>query len=161
MKLVLGALIAVLLLALPAQAGDRSQAKTQTIRLVSRAVTVTVTFDRPPKGSANKGDQVTVTSRLTNAVRQFGRPMGAVVGSDLAVVTIVSNTALSLRERIRAAVKLPGGTIRIDGVTTESKRTVRVIGGTGAFAGARGTCEIRNLEPDGDPALNIYRLRFP
>lgn len=151
----------LLVLAIPAQAAHRAESESQTIRLVSKALTAKVTFDRPPKGSANKGDQVTVTSRLTNAVAQFGRPKGAVVGSDLAVITIVSYSALSLRQRIRAAVKLPGGTIRIDGVTTESKRTVPVVGGTGAFARARGTCEIRDLEPDGDPALNIYRLRLP
>jgi len=149
----------VLLLALPAQAAHRSDFETQTIRVVSNRLSTRLVLDRPPKGSVNKGDTLSATSRLNNAVNQFGRPKGAVVGTDVWVTTVISFTANTLRARIRATVTLPGGTIRLAGTAVETKLDVPVVGGTGAFAGARGTTDV-SIRTD-DVALVTYRLRLP
>jgi hypothetical protein len=54
---------------------------------------------------------------------------------------------------------LPGGTMRARGQADfrRDSNVIRVVGGTGAFAGAKGTVEEKAL-PSGQ-TLNIYRLR--
>lgn len=54
---------------------------------------------------------------------------------------------------------LPGGTIRARGKADfrRDSNAIRVVGGTGAFAGAKGTVEEKVLPTD--QALNIFRLR--
>jgi len=39
--------------------------------------------------------------------------------------------------------------------------SLRVIGGTGRFAGARGVVEVRLLDLRSRRALNVYRLQLP
>ena len=111
--------------------------------------------DKAPKGTPSKGDVFSMKSVLRNAVAQFGRPKGAVVGSDVAVLTLLSTP----RVRFNVTVKLPGGTIRAGGVIGAVGQKIPVVGGTGAFAGVRGSSEVRRLKPD--VALNIYRLQRP
>jgi len=54
-------------------------------------------------------------------------------------------------------VKLAGG---LTGAENTSG-TQPVVGGTGRFAGARGTAYIRNLNKSGRRAVNVYHLRIP
>lgn len=137
-----------------------SQATT-TINLISGNATESVT-DRAPKefarGVASKGDVIRGSSVLRNAVGQFGKPSGAVVGRDSYSFTFVSPTEAVIDVRVR----LPGGTLRARGrmrISQGDRIVVTVTGGTGKFAGARGTGEARALSPN--ESLNVYRLRFP
>jgi len=109
--------------------------------------------EKPPAGIA--GDVVVGSDRLRNAVPQFGKPKGAVVGKDR--YRSVFETAAVASVEVTAT--LPGGTIRARGRADFrlTSNVIRVVGGTGVFAGARGTAEERAL-PSGQ-TLNIYRLR--
>ena len=139
----------------PAAANDTSTQASTTIRLLSTVVSHRV-VDRPPKTRANKGDVVYIRDVLRNQVTQFGKPKGALVGHDSAVFRLVSAT----RARMTAKVTLPGGTLTVKGqiIGTTSSGVIPVVAGTGAFAGARGTCSVR----DGTGySINVYRLRLP
>lgn len=157
MRLVLAIALGVALLALPAHAERGSAGKTQIIRLVSTAKGKPRTLvDRAPRGTLSPGDVFEERSTLRNAVAQFGRPKGAIVGSDVATYTIVSTS----RASVKGSARLPGGTLRIAAVLTPQQIPVfRVVGGSGAFAKARGQLELRSLNVGS--ALNVYRLRLP
>jgi hypothetical protein len=159
MRLPLALALGALVLALPAQAARETESATRTIRLVSTTVGLHTVVDRAPKGVPNKGDVVREESVLHNDVRQFGRPKGAPVGSDVATYTVVSTTPT--RMRMRLTVKLPGGTLRGTAqVVGNDLPTIRIVGGTRNFAKARGTGTVR-ARPGRPDALNIYRLRLP
>ena len=98
-------------LALPAQAERRLDARTMTIRLVSTETYSKVFTDRPPINQASKGDVILVAPTLRNAVAQFGWPKGAVVGDDTVVFTIRSRTEAD----VIVESDLPGGWLRGDG----------------------------------------------
>jgi hypothetical protein len=134
---------------------------TTTISLISGNARESVT-DKAPKelarGVASRGDVIRGASVLRNAVRQFGKPSGAIVGRDSYSFTFVSPTEAV----IAVKVVLPGGTLTARGrmrVSQGDRIAVTVTGGTGKFAGARGTGEARALSPN--ESLNVYRLRFP
>jgi hypothetical protein len=146
---------------LPAYGAPRSSSASQTIQLISTASREQVT-DRAPKtigrGVITKGDTVRGTSVLRNAVAQFGKPSGAVVGSDAYSIVFAS----AAEAVATATVKLPGGTVRVKGrfrPSDASAISLAVVGGTGKFAGARGTCVATNLSAE--RSLNVYRLRLP
>jgi hypothetical protein len=109
----------------------------------------------PPAGIA--GDVVTGSDRLRNAVAQFGKPKGAVVGVDR-YRTVFETAAVA---SVVATTTLPGGTLRSRGRADFrlASNLIRVVGGTGVFLGARGTVEQKVLA--GNKAMNIYRLRLP
>jgi dirigent-like protein len=139
-----------------ASASSARSERAMTIRLVSVATSARP-VDKPPAGPS-KGDQIIETSRLSNAVSQFGKAKGAVVGHDKATLTILSPTALTLD----GVATLPGGTIAIRGpVESSSGRvtTIPVKGGTGRYAHARGSVVLTQL--DTNRALNVYRLSLP
>ncbi len=134
---------------------------TTTISLISGNARESVTDKAPTelaRGVASRGDVIRGASVLRNAVRQFGKPSGAIVGRDSYSFTFVSPTEAV----IAVKVVLPGGTLIARGrmrVSQGDRIAVTVTGGTGKFAGARGTGEARALSPN--ESLNVYRLRFP
>ena len=161
MRFLLAIVLGVGLLALPAQAADRADSATRTIRLVATDATVRVLVDRAPKGTPSKGDVVQERTTLRNAVRQFGRAKGAVVGSDIGNHTI-NSVGPPVRVSLKLTAKLPGGTLRGTATSTGSGNPIiRVVGGTGAFANARGTLEVRDHNGPKPGVLNVYRLRLP
>ena len=91
-------------------------------------------------------------------VRQFGKPKGAVVGSDRGTMRLMSATSAT----VTTVAKLPGGTITADGSLRAAGYgavSVAVVSGTGIFAGAHGTLTI--LPPTGPKtAVNVYRLTY-
>jgi hypothetical protein len=126
--------------------------------LVIRVKSITISgthFDASPKGFS-KGDQFVGRSRLRNAARQFGKPVGAVVGSDYSVLTLTSSTTAT----VFGVARLPGGTLRFKGgghLSNGPSPPIPLIGGTGRYAGARGTVVVG----PGNTPLNTYRLTLP
>ncbi len=151
--------LALLAVALPAQAAPTARAETVTIRLLSVTTEARVQKDVAPKNVASKGDVIWQKSLLRNAVAQFGKPKGALVGSDSGTITLVSPTVLANK----GVAVLPGGTIRFAGRSDGNSRVmvVAVTGGTGTYAGARGKLEVRALNADGSRTTNVYRLTLP
>lgn len=152
------AVVGLGVLALPAQAADGSGNAAVTIRLLAVNGTLKVVTDKVPKNRPSKGDVVEERTTLKNAVRQFGKPKGAVVGSDVGRYIFTSATTAS----IKLTVKLPGGTLRCTSrVTATAETPLKVVGGTGAFAGARGTGAITPAPAALKGAYNTYRLQLP
>jgi len=141
--------------AIPAQGAD---SKSMTIRLTSTTTAPEVVRDREPRNVLSAGDVLRARSTLRNAVAQFGRPKGAVVGGDVGVVTMVAPA----EGNTKVTATLPGGTIRSSGKDTGGvNQPLGVTGGTGKFAGVRGLVEVRLLDLRTRRALNVYRLQLP
>jgi len=153
--------LAVALLAAVAGYAAAAQTRTQTLRLISTPTSQSVTDLAPrtaAQGRLTKGDTIRGTSSLANAVRQLGKAKGARVGSDGFVISV----AAPPNARIMVHVTLPGGTLSATGVfdvATNVAQSIRIIGGTGAFKGARGTASSSGLS-DGR-SLNVYILQLP
>jgi hypothetical protein len=146
------AVIAVLTAAVFASAAP---AKTITFSVISVSVSVKPT-DLPPIGTS-KGDTIVYHNRLLNTARRFGRPKGAVVGSDRGTLTFTSaHTA-----RYSGTAILPDGTLRLAGIVIPLANGVlqfRLAGGTGRYAKATGNV----LVGAGNArALNTYHLTLP
>jgi hypothetical protein len=147
--------------ALPVQAAPDAGTRTVTIRLISTEYSGATIVDRAPRNMLSRGDVIVVTSFLRNAIAQFGRPKGAVVGADNATVTILTSTHADMR----LEMSLPGGTLGAGGrIRLGPIQTYAVRGGTGKFSHARGTGESRAIPGKfggGDRRTETYRLRLP
>ncbi len=143
-------LIAIAALAAPGVA----QAETLTIQVTSVVITIKP-IDKKPKGSST-GDRIIYRDRLVNAVRQFGKSKGAIVGSDRGTMTFTSpHTA-----RFDGTARLPGGSIKIKGAVKPIAGgfQIPVAGGTGRYAAATGTLTVG---PGDKRAPNVYKLTLP
>jgi|SRR5213593_3823116 len=150
-------LATLLVLVVVAVSTDRGQAAELTsIRLIS-ITTSERSNDVPPKG-VSVGDSEFSTSRLLNAVPQFGKAKGAVVGSDQSTTTLRSASTA----RVEGVTRLPGGTLLIYGAVRfiAHGQIFPIDGGTGAFAGAHGAVTVSPLGKDARRALNVYRLAY-
>jgi hypothetical protein len=129
-----------------------------TIRVLA-TVTTARPVDLPPRNVRNKGDRVFVESQLTNAVPQFGRPVGSIIGQDYSTITYLSPT----ERLVNVQITLPGGGLHLRGkLEVDDPQVVvkiPVISGTRDFAGATGFSEARSAP--GSHTLNVYRLRLP
>jgi hypothetical protein len=149
-----------LVMALPAAASDAATAKSLTIRVHVKQVTQSIK-DVPPKTYAlaheyTKGDTISGTEILRNAVPQFDKPKGANVGTDRYVITAVAWEKI----RVDFVTRFPGGTVHAHGEgKVGSKPEVPIVGGTGIYAGATGVIEGQHLA-NGEK-LNIYRFQIP
>ena len=111
------------------------------------------THDVAPKGPS-KGDTVTYRDRLLNAAAQFGRKKGAKVGSDSGTLTFTGAHTATFNGK----AKLPGGTLTLSGpvyTLQNGDLVIPVTGGTGSFAGVRGTLTVG---PGKNHVPNTYRL---
>jgi hypothetical protein len=140
-------------------AANATATKSVTIRVLVEPVT-RKTKDVPPKtrwrGEYTKGDTISGTSILRNAMPQFGKPKGARVGTSSFVITALS----SRTARDDATAKLPGGTVHAHGVgAIGSNPKVPIIGGTGLYTGATGVVEGQVLA-NGDE-LDVFRFQVP
>jgi hypothetical protein len=133
----------VLFVLLPA-AGQARSARTMQVKVISVL-----------SGYSQSGTSLRMTDRLYNLVPQFGRPKGALVGSDSGTLRKTGTISFSFR----GVVRLPGGTLTVKGqvIGGESVSNLTVAGGTGRFAGARGIVVIRELGGQGR-ASNIFHL---
>jgi hypothetical protein len=152
---ILTALLAVFLVAV-SSGGATSQGPARIVLEVKPISSRS--FDKPPKGPS-AGDRSVDATKLLNAVPQFGKPAGAVVGHDRGTATLLSPTSA----KAHGVAYLPGGTLTFDGRVKLDRRrggfTVPVTRGTGAFAGARGTLWVVRV-PNPVRTLNVYSLRY-
>ena len=146
-------------MALPASASDAAATKSLTIRVYVDEVTQSIK-DVPPKtlniGYYTKGDTIRGTDVLRNALPQFDRPEGAVVGTDRYVKIAVASQTISFD----FVASLPGGTVHAhaEGKIGSAPR-LPIVGGTGRYAGATGVVE--GLHLANGKKVNIYRLQTP
>jgi hypothetical protein len=150
-------LVLVAAVAVPVSAAAATAQAPMTIQLISVATSDRVN-DVPPRGPS-RGDTSNQTSRLLNAVPQFGKPRNSVVGRDRATITLTGPSS----GRIDGVTTLPGGTLVVRGAMRLQPGggiVFPVVRGTGRYAGARGTVTILGSS---DPlrAVNVYRLVFP
>lgn len=125
--------------------GDR------TIRLVERGGGVRV-IDNAPKArhpfDFSPGDIVVVT-------RLLDRPAGGRAGS-LQIVCVATTASV---QQCTGTATLAGGTLEFAGLSRPSPATViAVVGGTGAYAGARGTSSARDRRGHDDVADETITL---
>jgi hypothetical protein len=132
--------------------------RTMTIRVLA-SVTKATPVDLPPRNVQNAGDRVFVESQLRNAVPQFGRPKGSIVGVDYSTITFLSRT----KRLVSVQVTFPGGGLRLrttlDVSDPDALVRIPVISGTRDFEGATGYSEARSAS--GEQTLNVYHLRIP
>jgi hypothetical protein len=136
-------------------AAGAAGAETLTIRVTSAVITIKP-IDVKPKGTS-KGDRIVQRNRLTNAVRQFKKPTGTLVGYDQGTMTFTSPRTA----RFDGTTRLPGGTLRVEGdvrPTASGGLTIPVVGGTGRYASATGTLTVG---PGDRKVLNTYTLTLP
>jgi len=146
------ALLAALTVAVLAPA---AQAETITFSVMSVALSVKQS-DVPPKGPS-KGDTIAYRDRLLNTAARFGRPKGAVIGSDHGTLTFTSAHTATFS----GTVVLPDGTVRLKGQATAHAGggfLIAVAGGTGRYAKATGSVLVG---PGSKRALNTYRIAVP
>jgi hypothetical protein len=149
----------VLLVVLCAGVATSPAVASGRVSLVITVKSVTVSsvhHEAAPKGTS-KGDRYILRSQLRNVSRQFSKPAGAVVGRDSYTLTFTSATSWLMA----GMTMLPGGTIRWSGQgrfrNDQLEGPLTVTGGSGAFAGARGTI----TGTSGATSINTYRLTLP
>jgi hypothetical protein len=122
---------------------------------VTAVTTLVRKHDVDPKGPSS-GDSILDQDRVLNAVPQFGRPRGAVIGSDTGTFRYGAGSLT-----FAGTVTLPGGRLIINGFVRFQGTTtfvVPVTGGTGAFKGAHGTLTV--VAASAKRALNVYRVAY-
>jgi hypothetical protein len=153
----LGIGVAAILLA--ASAASSAVDARRVIKVYSKSRSGQLT-DKDPQGPS-KGDVLVGTSVLRNAAAQFGKRVGARVGSDRFRQILDSPTASTFH----VTATLPGGTITCRGKmdATRNRAVLRVTGGIGTFAHATGTCESSPAptNPYNADSINVYRLQLP
>jgi hypothetical protein len=147
------AVASVLGLTLIASAAEARRTGVMTIKVVSVLASFGHT-DVDPKG-LSAGDRVKMTDRLYNAVPQFGKARGVLVGSDSATLTILAGGRTA---SFRGVARIPGGTVVMRGVVgLADAGSTKVVGGTGRFAKATGRVAVGPASKNGR-ALNVYYL---
>src|SRR3954469_4208968 len=135
-----------------------TQAETRTvIRLISTFHHANVD-DRAPKGEVSAGDVIVSYDRLSNATEKFGRPKGAHVGQDRGRFTFLTQTQM----HVDGWTTLPGGRLHVRSLVRKVRGEIvamKVVGGIGAFAGARGTVTVTPY-PTTARTLVVYRLHL-
>jgi hypothetical protein len=151
----IAAALALAALLVPAAAEARAETKL-VIKVTSVSVSMK-TVDTAPKGKVNKGDKIVYRDNLLNAAAQFGKKKGVKVGTDSGTMSFGNGTAT-----FDGTARLPGGTLRLKGQVYQApdgkSLVIPVAGGTGRFAGARGTVLVG---PGAKRSLNTYTLQLP
>jgi hypothetical protein len=155
----LSPLLAVVLTAalVPAAQGSQERTRTMTITVLS-LTRVSIPHDLPPKGKENKGDYIEYRDLLLAVGRLFGKQENQPVGWDKGTLTYTSKT----EARIIGQAVFPGqGKLKVKGPMKElpnGSNTVKIIGGSGKFVGAKG---VLIIGPGDQRALNTFRFTLP
>jgi hypothetical protein len=115
---------------------SKPKARTTQVLSLTSVQTAATQNDVAPKGRS-VGDKFFLTDQLLNVAAQFGKTKGTAVGSDRITITITG----AHTGTVAGVATLPGGTIRFSGAvgSNDLVTSLKVTGGTGAFAGAQGT----------------------
>ena len=135
------AVLAALIVA-AALAASGSAAPAQTLRFKDKQLT----FALDPQGPPTVGTRLILTKALFNRGSQFGRPSGARVGSAEIICTVVSKKWA----QCSVTAHVPSGQIVALGAMALTKNGLgrnhfALVGGAGAFAGARGEIDSRDV----------------
>lgn len=123
-------------------AGSSAAAAGKTIQL--RDAQLSFTLD--PQGDPTVGSRLILTKALYNRAAQFGRAKGARVGAAEVVCTIVSEA----RAQCTVTAHVPNGEVVAMGAmnidkTGLSANRFAIVGGAGAYSGARGEVDSRDV----------------
>jgi hypothetical protein len=157
----LGATLAAAALAGTVAAAQGGGTGGQTVLLYEKDAKLKFTqADVPPKsvkGSVSAGDAFTIRGPVFDGVAR-ARQVGQVYGLTTALEAAKSFGRGSYLAHVVYVLK--GGTMVVDGVFSEAQQTgtFAVTGGTGAYAGARGTYSPRELA-NGNELETIRLLR--
>lgn len=135
-------------------AGAATAGTPRVIHLLDLSEGATPAFDAGT-GAPRAGDRVFLRDGL---YAWKGSKRGARVGHVEATLTFLSAFgARGATVEISGQMFLPGGSLRVDGlgrVTQAANRfTLPVVGGTGVYAGARGTVNLRDVGADGGKSI--------
>jgi len=120
-------------------------------------------IDAPPKemgaGKFSANDVIVMRDNLFNRAPQLGRPAGAKIGTDLSRLRFLSGTV----GVVVGSATFPGGTVRFKGRFSRTAKglALTITGGTGRYAGARGTVTEPATDSDPQNATNTYHVRLP
>ena len=145
-------------MAVPAEAAGDRQTEYLTLTFYGFDPRSKTLVDKAPLGDTpSKGDVIRRTLKLVNSGRQFGKVSGARVGSAVQTYTFTSGRKATVAQ----LATLPTGTIRTRGIADLQgfQQTWRIVGGTRAFAKARGTFEMTPI-PNGSQG-QAYYLELP
>ena len=148
MRLALGMGLAVLmgLVVTPALGAE----KVETLRLIQTVVSEqSVDVGRPGRSI---GDLRFASHMLQGAAPDLQRPVGGRIGTRSTTITVLGGGF----SNVVATAILPRGSITAGGVGRPTAGTLAVLGGTGAYANARGTMTVRRL--DARRALLVFTL---
>jgi hypothetical protein len=151
--------LAVAAIAVAAALAGGSSSTGRTIRLVERGGAST-SIDNPPKGDRvthriSAGDFSAGTVKL---VHESGKPAGAL---HLVCVATVAGTDLSSRFQCSGTIQLSDGTLALSALSGLSSKPgakrIAVVGGTGAYEGARGS--MTSAARARDEIVDVIHLR--
>jgi hypothetical protein len=112
-------------------------------------------------GHFSKGDTIVLHDRLVSLAPQLGRPAGVTIGTDVSTITFTGPMAATIAGR----ATFPAGSVRFRGAVSypvaKPSLVLRVVAGTGAYAGVRGTVSEPTSDNDPSNARNTYRLLLP
>ena len=126
---------------------------TGALELVLRERDASFKFvDNPPRRRESAGDMVIVTGRLRAADGSARGRLQAYF-----VATKGGNFERAFRGQVSGTLMLPDGDIVLEGVTDDRRdqEPLAIAGGTGAYAGARGTAVVTDT-----PTLTRFELTF-
>jgi hypothetical protein len=136
-------------------AANGAHSSTIVIRVKSVQTFGRMVHNAPP-ASLSKGDVIVERDKLYNVARQFGKPVGALVGTDQATITLLAGNLATLT----GSAVLPDGTVKFKAtvhVISAAPAPIPIIGGTGRYAHARGSVSESNAA-GANTALNTYTI---
>jgi hypothetical protein len=145
--------------AVAVSAANGAHRSTVVIRVKSVQTFGRVVHDEPPV-TLSKGDVIVERDKLYNAARQFGKPVGALVGTDQAKITLLAGNTATLS----GSASLPDGTLSFKATVhliSAGSTPIPIVGGTGRYAHARGSVTESSAAAGGNTALNTYKLTTP
>jgi hypothetical protein len=154
-------LVVVLALAgaVAVSSANGAQSSTIVIRVKSVQTFGHVVHNVPP-ASLSKGDVIVERDKLYNVARQFGKPVGALIGTDQATITLLAGNLATLT----GSAVFPDGTVRFKAtvhVLAAGPAPIPIVGGTGRYAHARGSVTESNATGGTTTALNTYKIITP
>jgi hypothetical protein len=156
----LRAILAVLVLACAVAATQAlGSGGSKTLSYLDISVVSTPAFDAG-QGEPRPGDRVFLTDRL---YRWSGSHRGATAGTVKSTLTFMSTFgAQGATVDLTGQLFLRGGALRVEGVVQirpgPNHFILPIVGGTGSYAGARGTVDLKDIGTSGDRSAVVIQV---